>query len=90
VVVDRLVQLAQEGGTSSSRGPVAVRDPFALSGVVEVKHQAGVDAQAVGVERPATDRRSREEARDLVAAIVEDVALPVGMEPLARIGMLVR
>jgi len=63
-----------------------VRDPFAgLAGVVEVEHGGdGVHAQAVGVVAVQPEHpRGEQEAAHLVAAVVEDEALPVGMETLA-------
>ena len=71
---------------------VAVGDPLPrFPGIVEVDHGGhGVDAQAVGVvavepEHGAAD----EEVADLVAAVVEDGAFPVGVEALARVLVLV-
>src|SRR3989304_4992916 len=65
---------------------VLVGDPLALlAGVVEVEHGGhGVHPQAVGVvllqpEEGAAD----EEGAHLVAAVVEDEAVPVGGEALA-------
>ena len=91
--VDGLVEAPEEGdGLEVLAAAVVVGDPLPrLAGVVEVEHGGhGVDAQAVGVvavepEEGAAD----EELADLVAAVVEDGALPVGVEALARVLVLV-
>src|SRR5690625_435684 len=67
-----------------------VWDPFALfSRIIEIKHRGdGVDAQAVDMifiepkEGAADQKRA-----DLVATVVENVAFPVRVKSLARIGM---
>ena len=61
-----------------------------LPGVVEVEHGGhGVDPQPVDVvvRQPVLGRRG-EKAAHLVAAVVEDQALPVGMEAEAGVGVL--
>ena len=71
---------------------VAVGDPLPLlPGIVEVEHRGhGVDAEAVGVVALEPEQgRADEELADLVAAVVEDRALPVGVEALARVLVLV-
>ena len=71
---------------------VLVRDPLALlAGVVEVQHRGhGVHAEPVGVvRRQPVQRRRRQERPDLVAAVIEDVAVPVRVDALARIRVLV-
>ncbi len=82
--LDRVVVLATA---------VRVRDPLARAPrVVEVEHRRDrVDPDAVGVVGVEPVRGARgQEAAHLVAAVVEDRAAPVGMESLARIGVLVQ
>ena len=87
------VQPLQEAdGLEVLAAAMHVGDPFAgLAGVVEVEHgRDGVHAQAVGVVAVQPEHPRREqEAAHLVASVVEDEALPIGMETLAGIGMLV-
>ena len=93
LAVDGLVERAQElDRLEVLVAAVLVRDPLArLARVVEVEHRRDrVDAQAVDVVLVEPEQRAREqEAAHLVAAVVEDVAVPVGVEALARIGVLV-
>ena len=93
VGVDPHVQLAQEAhGVEVLPTPVGVGDPLTgPSGVVEVEHRGhGVDPQAIGVVggQPVVGRRGQE-APDLVAAVVEDQAVPVGVEAQPGVGVLV-
>ena len=62
-----------------------------LAGVVEVEHGGDrVHAQAVDVILVEPEQRAGEqEAAHLVAPEVEDVRFPLGMEALARVGVLV-
>jgi hypothetical protein len=64
----------------------------ALAAVVEVEHRGDrVDAQAVGVEfAEPPERAGDEEIAHFVAAVVENVGIPVGMIALARVEMLVQ
>ena len=57
-----------------------------LRAVVEVEHRRdAVDAQAVDVELVEPEQRARDqEAAHLVAAVVEDRGLPVGVKALPR------
>ena len=92
VGVNAGVQLAQEGdGLEVLASTVPIRDPFTRqSRIVEVEHGSdGVDAQPVGVVRaePVLGRGGQEAAH-FVPAVVEDQALPVGMEPEAGVGVL--
>ena len=61
-----------------------------LTRVVEVQHRRDrVDPQSVDVEAVEPEARAaRQERPHLVAAVVEHECLPVGMEALARIGVL--
>ena len=71
---------------------VRVGDPLAvLAPVVEVEHRGDrVHAQPVDVVLLEPEERAGgEECAHLVAAVVEDRALPVGMEAQARVGVLV-
>ncbi len=72
---------------------VLVGQPLAgLARVVEVEHGGnGVDAQAVEVElaEPPVGR-GEQEAAHLVAAVVEDVGAPIGMQAEARVFVLVQ
>ena len=68
-----------------------VGDPLAVPArVVEVEHRRdGVDAQAVDVVAVEPEHGARHQERaHLVAAVVEDAALPLGVEALARVGVL--
>ena len=72
---------------------VHVGNPLAvLAPVVEVEHRGhGVHAQAVDVELvQPEERRGREERAHLVAAVIEDGTLPLGVEAQARVGVLVK
>ena len=93
LAVDVLVEPAQEGdGLEVLAAPVGVRHPLArLARVVEVQHRGHrVHPQAVGVEDVEPEHRARQqEAADLVAPVVEDEAVPVGVVALAAVGVLV-
>src|ERR1700693_152548 len=70
-----------------------VGNPFTLlAGVVEIKHGSdGIHAQAVDVIFVEPEHGARhQEAAHFGAAIVENVGLPVGMESLARVGVLIK
>ena len=90
---DRVVRLAQEAhGLVVLAATVAIGDPPAVvAGVVAIEHAGdGVDAQAVEVVLLEPVQRVGDEvAADLAATVVEDQGVPVGVEPLARILMLV-
>jgi hypothetical protein len=92
-LVDLLVHRAEEVDRVQILAPaVAVRYPLSrLARVVEVKHgRHGVHPQAIHVIFLQPEHgTARQERAHLVAAVVEDVTLPVGMEPLARVGVLV-
>ena len=92
--VHRFVEPAQEGdGLQVLVAAVWVGDPFAgAPRVVEVQHRRdGVHAQAVDVVPVEPEQRRREqEARDLAAPVVEDPRVPLGVEALARVGVLVQ
>src|SRR5262249_51096285 len=71
---------------------VLVGDPLAgLAGIVEVEHGGdGIDAQAVQVIfLEPEERAAEEEGADLVPAVVEDGAFPVGMTARVGVGMRV-
>ena len=93
LAVDVLVEPAQEGDRLEVlAAPVGVRHPLArLARVVEVQHRRHrVHPQAVGVEDVEPEHRARQqEAADLVAPVVEDEAVPVGVVALAAVGVLV-
>ena len=93
VGVDGLVELLQEAeGLEVLVAAVLVRDPLArLAGVVEVEHRGhGVDPEPVDVVAVEPEVGARQqEAPHLVAAVVEDRAVPVGVVALARVGVLV-
>ena len=93
LAVDVLVEPAQEGDRLEVLpAPVGVRHPLArLARVVEVQHRGHrVHPQAVGVEDVEPEHRARQqEAADLVAPVVEDEAVPVGVVALAAVGVLV-
>ena len=70
----------------------AVRNPLArLAPVVEVQHRGDrIHAQRVDVIHVEPEERAAgEEVAHLGAAVVENRAVPLGVESLARIGMLV-
>ena len=89
-----LVEPAQEvDGFEIFASAEFVGDPLAfLARIIEIEHGSdGIHAQAVDVVLVEPEHRARhQEAADFIAAIVEDVRLPVGMESLARVGMLDR
>ena len=93
LAVGHLVQLTQEpDGLEVLAAAVLVGDPFTVvARIVEVQHRGdGVDAQTVGVVavEPAAGAR-QQEGPHLVAPVVEDRAVPVGVEALAGVGVLV-
>ncbi|MCY1425885.1 hypothetical protein D9M71_416910 [compost metagenome] len=72
---------------------MAVGQPLPrLARVVEIEHRGhGVDAQAIEVElRQPPMRRRQQEAAHLVAAVVEDVRAPVGVQAQTRVLVLVQ
>ncbi len=87
------VQLAEEIDRGEVLAPaVAIGDPLpGAPRVVEVEHRGdGVHAQPVDVIALDPEQRARQqETSHLVAAVVEDEAAPVRMEPLAGVGVLV-
>ena len=93
LAIDALVEAAQEVDRLEVLATaVLVGDPLAvLARVVEVEHRRdGVDAQPVGVEHLQPEQGvGAQEVLHLVAPVVEDVALPVGLVPLARVVVLV-
>ena len=91
--IDLLVQPAQErDGLEVLASAVDVGDPLALlAGVVEVEHGGHrIDAQAVGVvDVEPVLGAAQQEASHLVAAVVEDEAVPVRVQALPRVAVLV-
>ena len=91
---DRLVELAHEvDRLEVLAAAVLVGDPLAvLARVVEVQHRGdGVDPQPVDVVAVEPAHRARHQERaHLVAAVVEDRRVPVGVVALPRIGVLVQ
>ena len=91
-----LVDLGVEGAHEGDRlevlaAAVLVGQPVArLARVVAVEHRGdGVDPQRVGVVLVEPEHcRGDEEALRLVAAVVEDVAVPLGVEAEPRVGVL--
>ena len=91
--VGLLVEHAQESDRVEVLAPaLRIGNPFALAPrVIQIEHRGDrVDAQAVGMElaQPAFGAAEKEVAH-LGAAEVKDVGSPVGLEPQARIEMLV-
>ncbi len=93
VAADRHVHLLQElDRVEVLLAAVRVRNPLAvLAPVVEVQHRGDrVHAQSVHVVSLEPEVRARrEECAHLVAAVVEDGTLPLGMETQPRVRMLV-
>ena len=91
--INRFIELLEKGdGFCVFVAAELIGNPLALlAGVVQIKHGGhGVDAQAVDVivfqpEKGVGD----EERTHLIAAIVENAALPVGVETLAGVGVVV-
>ena len=94
VAVDALVELAQEvDGFEVLAATEAVGNPLAvLAGVVQIQHGGhGVHAQAVDVVFVQPEGGAGEqEGAHLVATVVEDPAVPFGVEALAAVGVLVQ
>ena len=93
VGVERAVHLAQKGDRLDILlAAVLISYPLAVAArIIKIEHRGhGVDTQAVGVVavEPVIGRRNQETPH-LVASIVEDRALPVGMKTLARVLVLV-
>src|SRR5579862_5921834 len=88
-----LIEAAEEiDGVKIFAPAELVWDPLAfLAGIIEIEHRGdGVYTQAVNVIFVEPEHGTRhEKAAYLGAAVVEDVRLPVGMESLARVGVLV-
>ena len=93
-LVDVFIHPADEGDGFDVLPPAEiVRNPLALfARVVEVEHRGDrVDAQRVHViDAEPVEGAAEQKAAHLVAPIVEDQRAPVGMESLARIGVLVQ
>ena len=94
LLVGFLVEAAQKvDGFEVLAAAEFVGDPFALlARIIEIEHGGdGVYAQAVDVIFVEPEHGARhQEAAHFVAAVIEDVGLPVGMKALARVGMLVK
>ncbi len=90
--VGGLVQAAQEmDGGNVLLAAVFVGDPFArLTAVIQVEHGGhGIHAQTVHVVAVQPEQGAGEqEGAHLVAAVIEDVAVPLGVIALLGIGML--
>ena len=94
VAVDALVELAQEvDGFQVLAAAEAVGDPLAvLTGIVQVQHgghRVHPDAVDVVLVQPEGGA-GEQEAAHLVAAVVEDPAVPLGVEALAAISVFVQ
>ncbi len=91
---DLFVQLAEEDDRVDVLPPAElVRHPLArLPGKVEIDHRGDrVDTQAVDVKAvQPVESRGEQEAPDLVPAVVEDAAPPVGLIALPPVGMFVQ
>ena len=91
--VSFLIEAAQEiDGVEIFASAEFVGNPLALlARVVEIEHGGdGIHAQAVDVIFVEPEHGARhQKAAHFGAAVVEDVRLPVGMESLARVGVLV-
>ena len=91
--VDLAVQAPEEiDGIDVLPAAVLVRDPLALlARIVEVEHGRNrVDPEPVGVVLVEPEERARDqEVPDLVPAVVEDVARPLGVKSLLRVLVLV-
>ena len=92
--IDVLVQPAEErDGLEVLAATVHVRQPFAcLPRIVEIEHRRdGVHSETVRVvgAEPVIGTRE-EEAPDLVAPVVEDQRVPIGVVPTAGIRVLVQ
>ena len=92
LAVHGLVELAQEHDRVEVLAAAElVGDPLAfVARVVEVEHRGdGVDPQPVDVVAVEPTHRARDQERPhLVAAVVEDRRVPVGVVALARVGVL--
>ena len=72
---------------------VLIGNPFAfLARIVQVEHGGNrVDPQSIHVILVEPEHgAAHQEAAYLVPPVVEDVSLPIGMEPLTPVGMLVQ
>ena len=92
LVIDRFVELAEEHDRIEVLATaVLVGDPFAVvARVVEIQHRRhGIDPEPVDVVAIEPAHRTRHQERShLVAAVVEDRRVPIGVEALAGIGVL--
>src|SRR5580704_17475859 len=92
--VSLLIEAAKEvDGLEVFATAELVGNPFPfLARIVEVEHGSdGIYAQAVDVILVKPEHGARhQETPNLGAPVIEDVRLPVGMETLARVGMLVQ
>ena len=92
LLIHGLVELPQESDrVQVLSAPVFVGDPFArLARVVQIQHRRHrIHPEPVRViGGQPVHGRGEEEAPHLVAAVVEDVAVPVGMDALPRVGVL--
>ena len=91
--VSFLIELAQEvDGLQVFASTVLVGNPLAFfAGVIEVEHGSHrIHSQSVNVVLVQPEHCARQqEAADFIAAVVEDVSVPVGMKPFAPVGVLV-
>src|SRR3546814_573685 len=91
VLVDLFIEAAQKGYCLQILvAAVNVRHPVGLlPRVVEIQHRGhGIHTQAVGVINiHPVEGAAEQKAAHLVAAVVENVAVPIGMEALERAGM---
>src|SRR3954469_14252404 len=71
---------------------VNIGNPLAgLSSIIQVEHRGHrIDTKTIDVHffQPE-EGASKKEVRDFMTAVIEDVSIPMGMKPSARIGMFV-
>src|SRR5205814_6979007 len=83
----------EQNGIEIFLAAVAVGNPFTfLPRVIEIEHRRdGIDAQAVDVVLVEPEQAARQkEGADFITAVVENRAVPFGMEALTRVCMLVQ
>src|SRR4030095_564311 len=93
IAVDRFVEVAQERYcTEVFPAAVDVGNPLAvLAPVVEIEHRGDrIDAKTVDVLLVEPEQRARQqESAHLVAVVVENRAVPLGVETLPGVSMFV-
>ncbi len=91
-LIDNLVEPLQKvNGIEILLATVNIGNPFSLvPRIIQIEHGGyGVDPEPVDVVAVEPEQGTADQERsDLVAAVVEDVAFPFGMEALLGVGML--